>query len=255
MTGYDELVKLRVFGLPDIQAITGNEKTANSMLARLRAKDLVRKIKRSMYSCVNPATGETVASRYQIACATSSGAYLSHYTAFEFHGVANQVYYEMYVGSKSRFKDFQFEGITYKRIAPKIDIGVSVPRNSAGIRVTDLERTVVDSINDFEKIGGFGELITCLSAIHYLDEEKLKVYLDAYGTQVLYQKTGFLLEHFMQELQLSQAFIEYCRKQTGRSTRYLSRDSMNDGVYNNEWRLVVPQGLFDVNAQGDGELV
>ena len=255
MTGYDELVKLRVFGLPDIEALTGNEKTANSMLARLMDKGLVRKIKRSMYSCVNPATGEVVASRYQIACASSSTAYLSHHTAFEFHGVANQVYYELYVGSQVRFRDFEFEGITYKRIAPKIDLGIVVPRNSEGIRVTDLERTVVDSINDFDKIGGFEELINCLSAIHYLDEENLKVYLDAYGTQVLYQKTGFLLEHFMQELQLSQVFIDYCRRQAGRSTRYLSRDSMNDGVYNHEWRLVVPEGLFDVTEQGGGELV
>ncbi len=255
MTGYDELVKLRVFGLSDIQALTGNEKTANSMLSRLIGKGLVRKIRRNMYSCVNPATGELVASRYQIACAVSSSAYLSHHTAFEFHGVAHQVYYEMYVGSLARFRDFEFGGITYRRVAPKIELGVVEPRNTEGVRVTDLERTVVDSINDFEKIGGFEELLHCLSAIHYLNEDRLKTYLDAYGTQVLYQKVGFLLEQFRQDLHLSQAFFDYCKSKVGNSTRYLSKEAIYGGVYNRKWGLVVSEGLFDLTDQGGGELV
>ncbi len=59
----------------------------------------------------------------------------------------------------------------------------------------------------------------------------------------------------MQDLHVSQAFIDYCRRQTGRSTKYLLRVSTNDGVYNNEWRLVVPEGLIDFADQGGGELV
>lgn len=208
-----------------------------------------------MYSCVNPATGGVIASRYQIACASSSSAYISHHTAFEYYGMANQVYYDAYVCSDTRFRDFEFEGVSYKYISSKMSCGVIEPKNSEGIRVTDLERTVVDSIKDFEKIGGFEELLNCLSAIHYLDEEKLFKYLDNYNIQGLYQKTGFLLEHYMNEMQLSRSFVNYCKNKIGKSTRYLIKEAFDEGVYNSEWRLVVPERLFDITEQGDGELV
>ncbi len=61
-------------------------------------------------------------------------------------------------------------------------------KNTTGVRITDLERTVIDSIRDFNKIGGFEELLNCLESVHYLDETKLKRYLDIYNTQGLYQK-------------------------------------------------------------------
>lgn len=42
-----------------------------------------------------------------------------------------------------------------------------------------------------------------------LNEIKLKTYLDAYRVRGLYHRTGYLLEHFMEELQLSGELIEY----------------------------------------------
>ena len=41
-------------------------------------------------------------------------------------------------------------------------------------------------------------------SIPHLDEIKLKIYLDAYKVRGLYQKQN-LLEHFMEELQLSRS--------------------------------------------------
>lgn len=254
MKGYKELAKLRIFSLAEVENMAGNKKTAYSMLARLMDKGLVKKIRNNVYSCVNPATGEVMVSKYQIACANRNSAYISHHTAFEYYGLANQVYYEVYVSSDIRFRDFEFEGIKYKRIASKLNKGVVQPRNSEGIRVTDLERTVVDSIKDFEKIGGFEELINCLSTVNYLDEEKLKAYLNAYDIQALYQKTGFILEQYMNEMQISSEFLEYCKRQTGKSTRYLLRESRYDGIYNSEWKLVIPEEIFYIKEQGDGDL-
>lgn len=246
LTGYNELAKLSVFSLSDVENKTENKKTAYSLLYRLMDKGLVKKIRSNVYSCVNPATGGVIASRYQIACASSSSAFISHHTAFEYYGFANQVYYEVYISSETRFRDFEFQGISYKYITSKMNDGVIKPKNSEGIKVTDLERTVIDSIKDFEKIGGFEELLNCISAIHYLNEEKLIAYLNIYNIQALYQKTGFLLEQYMHEIQLSQSFIDYCKSKIGRSTRYLTKEAIYEGDYNSEWKLVVPKGLFDI---------
>ncbi len=253
--GFRELAKLSVFSVADVEALTGNVHTARSMLARLMDKGYVRKIRNNMYSAVNPATEGVVASKYQIACAINDSAYLTHHTAFEFYGLANQVYYEVYVASEPRFRDFDFEGITYRRVAPRINVGVVEPRTTQGVRVTDLERTVIDSIKDVEKIGGFEELMNCLSLVHYLDEAKLRAYLDAYGVQALYQRAGYLLDYFREEMQLSQEFIEYCKNQVGKGTAYLLEEAKHRGVYVGEWGLVVPEGLLTAEEHGGDPLV
>ncbi|AUG58739.1 hypothetical protein HVS_14400 [Acetivibrio saccincola] len=252
LVGYTQLVKLNTFTMDDVYKLVGNKKTASSLVFRLSKKGLVKKIRNNLYTCINVADEQPVATKYHIACAVNNTAYLSHHSAFEYMGISNQVFYEIYVSSEKRFDDFEFNGITYKYVSSKISSGVMEPKNTQGIRVTTLERTVVDSIKDFEKIGGLEELLNCIESIPYLNENKLIKYLDAYNLQFLYQKAGFLLEHYKDQLQLSDEFILYCRNKTGKSTRYLTKDSTK---YVNEWRLVVPEYIFQITEQGGNFLV
>ena len=99
------------------------------------------------------------------------------------------------------------------------------------------------------------ELANCLEGIHYLDEKKLKRYLDIYNTQGLYQRVGYLLDHYRKEMQVSKEFIEYCKGKIGKSRRYLVSEAKNDSFYNSEWELMVPEGLFEITDQGGDILV
>ena len=255
MDVYTELAKYPVFAIDDVKKLTDNEKTAYSQLDRLMKKGLVKKIRKNIYSVVNPATGLIVASRYQIACAITNTAYISHHSAFEYYGFINQVFYEVYVSSETKFNHFDYDHVTYKYVASRMKEGVVEAKNTTGVIITDLERTVIDSIRDFNKIGGFEELINCLEGVHYLDEKKLKRYLDIYNTQGLYQKVGFLLDHYRKEIQLSKGFLEYCKSKIGKSKRYLVSEAKENSYYNSEWELMVPEGLFEVTDQGDDILV
>ncbi|MEG0107282.1 MAG: hypothetical protein RR705_00310 [Lachnospiraceae bacterium] len=38
----------------------------------------------------------------------TESAYISHHTAIEYHGMPDQVFYDVYVSSKTRFHDFEF---------------------------------------------------------------------------------------------------------------------------------------------------
>jgi predicted transcriptional regulator of viral defense system len=118
-----------------------------------------------------------------------------------------------------------------------------------------LECTVVDSIKDVEKIWGLEELLNCLYLVPFIDEVKLKTYLDFYKIKALYQKAGHLLENFDIWMQLNKEVIEYCRHKMGKSTRYLIEEAKNKGVYSKEWRLIVPEAIFDMSLQGSGQLV
>lgn len=252
MVGFSELSKLNTFSMEDVYALVRNKKTASSLVLRLSKKGLVKKIKNNLYSCVNLASGSVLASRYHIACGINDTAYLSHHSAFEYVGIANQVYYEVYVSSSRKFKNFEFQGISYIYISSKMDSGILIPNSTQGIRITSVERTVIDSIKDFEKIAGLEELLNCISSISYLEEKKLITFLDAYHIQFLYQKTGFILEQFKKQLQLSDEFIDYCKTKSGKSTRYLTKDSK---TYCSPWRLVIPEELFGLFAQGKTPLV
>ncbi len=249
MDVFTELAKYPVFTIDDVKKLTDNEKTAYTQLNRLVKKDLIRKIRKNIYSAVNPATGQMVATRYQIACAITRTAYISHHSAFEYYGLANQVFYEVYVSSETKFNHFEYDLVTYKYVASRMEQGVVKAKNTTGVRITDLERTVIDSIRDFNKIGGFEELLNCLEGVHYLDETKLRRYLDIYNTQGLYQKVGYLLDHYQKDMQLSQAFVEYCKSKIGKSRRYLVSEAKENSYYNSEWELMVPEGLFQIIDQ------
>lgn len=255
MDVYNQLAKYPVFTIDEVEKLTGNIKTAYSQLDRLMKKGLIKKVRKNIYSVVNPVTGQIVATRYQIACAVTDTAYISHHSAFEYYGLANQVFYEVYVSSETKFNAFEYDHVTYKYVASRMQEGIVEAKNTTGVRITDLERTVIDSIRDYNKIGGFEELLNCLEGAHYLDEAKLLGYLKVYNTQGLYQRVGYLLQHYQKEMQVSNDFIDYCKEKVGKSRRYLLNDSNKRSVYNSEWELMVPEGLFEITPQGGDILV
>ena len=250
MDVFTELAKYPVFTINDVTKLAGNEKTAYSQLDRLMKKELVKKIRKRMYSVVNPTTGQLVATRYQIACAITDTAYISHHSAFEYYGLANQVFNEVYVSSETKFNHFENDHVSYKYVASRMSEGIVEAKNTTGVRITDLERTAIDSIRDLNKIGGFEELLNCLDGIHYLDENKLVRYLDIYNTQGLYQRVGYLLEHYRSGMQLSEEFICYCKSKIGKSIRYLVNEAKEENSYNNKWKLMIPEGLFEKTDLG-----
>lgn len=244
MDVYNKLAKYPVFKIDEVEKLTGKSKTAYYQLERLMKSGLVKKVRKNIYSVVNPVNDQIVATRYQIACAITDTAYISHHSAFEYYGLTNQVLYEVYVSSETKYNHFEYDHVIYKYVASRMREGVVEGQNTIGVHITDLERTVIDSIHDYNKTGGFKELLNCLEGIHYLDESKLLLYLSVYNTQGLYQRVGYLLQHYQKEMQISNSFIDYCKEKIGKSRRYLLKESIERSIYNREWEIMVPEGLF-----------
>lgn len=245
MNVYNQLVKYPVFTIDEVEKLTGNAKTAYYQLERLMKKGLVRRIRNTIYSAVNPENDQVMATRYQIACAITDTAYISHHSAFEYYGLTDKVLYQVYVSSETKYNHFDYNSVTYKYVASRIQEGI-VDESTTGIRVTDLERSVIDCIHDYSKTGGFKELMRCLNEIHYLDEAKLLRYLSVYNIQGLYQRVGYILKHFQKKMELSNAFIGCCKDKIGKSRRYLLKEFIEGNIYNREWELMVPQRLFEI---------
>ncbi len=250
MKEYERLSKKITFSLSDVTAITGNESTSTSLISRWLKKNYVVRIRKDLYTCIDLTTGDVIANKYQIASAINETSYVSFHTAFELHGMANQVYNTVYVSSSKRFNTFEFMGIIYKFVKSAFDDGVIDVKNTEGVKVTDLERSYVDSVNLVSKIGGVEELINITKSLNELDEEKLLKYLKHYNKKVLYQKIGFFLEHFYFGEKLGDNFFEICKMKSGNSVRYLIQGC--EGKFNNQWNLVVPeQYIMKNDDQGE----
>jgi predicted transcriptional regulator of viral defense system len=239
MKEYEKLAKYKTFSLGDVTAITGNKSTSTSLIERLLKKKYVVRIRKNLYTCIDLTTGDIVANKYQIASAINDGSYVSHHTAFEFHGMVNQVYNTVYVSSEKRFNEFEFMGNTYKYIKSAFRAGVVQVKNVEGIRITDKERTLVDSINLMSKVGGIEELINIIKTIETLDKDILLNYMEKYNKKVLYQKIGYFLENFYDGEHLDVEFFQICRAKSGDSIRYLLQGT--EGKYQDQWKLIVPE--------------
>lgn len=240
-----ELSKYPVFNMEMVEKLTGNLKTAYSAINRYIKKGYVLKVRKNIYSPVDLSTGLMLASKYQIACALREDAYLSHHTALEYHGLSNQVFNEVYVSSESRFNHFEFQGVKYKYLAPKINEGVVRAVNTETIRLTDIERTIIDSIYQMNKITGYEELSNAIEAAHHLNEEKLLDYLKAYNIQSLYQKSGYILEKYQDQFNLSTHFFNTCKAKLKQGVVYLVDGSEGDSKYNKTWRVMEPVASYN----------
>lgn len=243
-----ELSKYPVFNMEMVERLTGNLKTAYSAINRYIKKGYVMKVRKNIYSPLDFSTGLMLASKYQIACALRKDAYLSHHSALDYHGLSNQVFNEVYVSSKSRFNHFEFQGVHYKYVAPKINEGIILAPNTKNIRLTDIERTIIDSIYQMNKITGYEELCNAIEAAHHLNEEKLLDYLKAYDIQSLYQKSGYILEKFQDKFGFSSQFFEICKSKVKQGVVYLVADS-SDSKFNKTWQVMEPTTTYNVGDE------
>ena len=244
---YKELAALRCFTHADMVRITGSESAAQWQIKNYLKKGFIERVRRDLYVVVSLETEQPIPSRYQIASRIADDSYVSHHSAFEFYGYANQVFYDVYFGSERRVRSFEYDGLDYRQVVWRGCTGVQ--KTNIGVRVTSLERTVIDSIADFPRIGGLEELLRCLSLIPSLDEEKLLEALEVYDRGQLYQKAGYILESYKDELSLSNMFFEKSAARISASKTYLF-ENQNDFVFHEKWQLYAPADLKKIVDKG-----
>jgi predicted transcriptional regulator of viral defense system len=239
------LYELKLFHKSDVVKITKNDNTAKEILRKYKKDDLITQIRRDYYG-INDLSSKTLqANKYEIGCNINDYCYLSHHSALEFYGYINQVFNEITVASNIYFRDFVLDGITYrcKHTNTKHYFGVNRQKYNSLIKVTDREKTVLDCIDNISLAGGLDELTVCLALITMVDEKKMLKYLRKINKPNLYQKTGYMLSFFKDEMQLSNSFFDFCKKYKGNSDMYISKNK-NNFVYNKEWKIIAPKNLL-----------
>ena len=241
-----------LFTLQDVAIEMGNTRSAQALLMRYQRQGYISKVRRGLYCVNNIASLLPEVNKFQVASAVTSTSYVAYHAAMEYHGLAHQVYYDVAVGGEQPFNSFEFDGNNYSFRHIATHVGVDTPIADSHVRVTNVERTVIDCIDRIDLCGGWEELINCLRSVHYLREEVLLTILKAYSRIALYKKVGFLFEQL--DMPVSSNLIDMCRQYAKESVTYLTSDGDSD-TFNATWRLYVPKNLLIINQQSPNELI
>ncbi len=235
----NELTKIKVFNYNDFINIVGNNNLANVTLQNYLKKGLVKRIRHNLYSPISFETNECIADKFLIGSKVTETSFISHHSAFEFYGYYNQVYNIVNVSSISKFKSFEFEKNKFSLIKVSSDDFVE---NIRGVKVSSIERTIVDSIKDSGKYIELEETLNCIKLIPYISLKDILNYLEQINSKMLYKKVGMILSLFKNQFNISESFFKKCHEVSDSVKGYFDKNK-GAHVYNSEWKIFIYKDL------------
>ncbi len=233
---YEKMREMGCFSFQDITDMVGEPSAVKYLVNDYQRKGYIDRIHRNLYTVMDTETEQPMLTRYQIGSRLFSDAYISHRSAFEAWGYAPRMGNEVFVATQTRFTDFRYNGVFYRRTLRKMGADTEWV---SGSLVTSLEQTVVDCLHNFEGIDGLEEVVECIVRLPQLDADRLLACLERYGNGYLYQKCGYVLEQLQSYVRLQEGFYRECRAHCASTVRYMLKGK--EGlVYHKGWGIYAP---------------
>jgi predicted transcriptional regulator of viral defense system len=191
---------------------------------------------------------------YLLASKVTSDAILAYHTALELHGIAYTTFNELTFLSSRQLLPFAYEAQRFravrqpKRLAASgnIEYGVEViQRSGMSIKLTDLERTIVDVLDRPDLGGGWEEIWRSLDNVAKLDVDKIIEYGLLLKNATTIAKVGFFLEQRPIHFAIDKKYLEKLLPHIPKQPHYMSRDQVGEGKYVEKWRLIVPLSIIN----------
>ena len=191
---------------------------------------------------------------YLIAGHMTADAVVAYHAALQFHGKAHSVSRRFTYLTLTRAKPFEFRGSEFVPVPvpPPLrdgsDLGgglVEKQRGGLGVRVTTLERTLVDVLHAPRHGGGWEEIWRSLEAVEFFDLDAVAEYALKLGSAVTVARVGFFLEQHREQLMVEDDHLARLEERTPRSPMYLDRGKREPGKLLSRWNLVVPEWVLN----------
>lgn len=235
-----KLSKNKTFTFKDVIEIVNDKNIALKTIQNYLSKGYIKKIKRDLYSAVSFETTDIIANKFDIASSITATSFVSHHSAFEFYGYYNQVYSYVDVSSITKFNSFEFDDNFYIYTRAIDD---SFVNTIDGVRVTSIERTIVDCINSSGKKCELEEILNCISSITYISFDKMLIYLESLGNKILYKKVGIIMSLFKKQFDIPESFFDTCHKVSDSIKGYFENSHKEALTYNSEWKIFIYKNI------------
>lgn len=242
-----------------------NPASRASLLRYHEAAGRVARLRRGLYAVVP--VGEDAATApvdpYLIAGRAAPDSVVAYHAALALHGKAYSVHRRFEYLTLTGGRGFDVRGDAFRPVrfptalvaAGQSGVGVvDADRSGQAVRVTGLERTLVDVLDRPDLGGGWEEAWRSLEAVEFYDLDRVVEYALLLGNATTVAKVGFFLDRHRDELMVDDAHLARLRAHRPKEPHYLSRpDRSADGVRRprhaarllSAWNLVVPASLLD----------
>jgi predicted transcriptional regulator of viral defense system len=228
---------LNIFGVQEIQRLTQWKKNRiHNTLHTLQQKNLIKRIKRNQY-IIAETLNEKI---YAISTELIKPSYISFWTALSYYGFTEQQIKAIQIISTKQIKNININSypIHATTYTTKKFYGYQKIENFI---IATPEKTIIDSLYQPNKCGGFNEYIKNLqNAWKQLDQKKLFEYLIRFDNKSLISRIGFLID----QLQLEKNnFLEKLQEHKSNAPVKLNPFRQKHGKYNSEWNIIINQPL------------
>ena len=231
-------------------------RTQEALLAYYKKTGRILGVRRGLYAVIPAWAGPDSypVDPFLVAAKLTSDAVLSYHTALELHGRAYSVqdhftYSASHPLSTLTFRSYLFRGAKFPealRRVGKEGFGIlTSERAGMKIRVTSLERTLVDVLDRPSLSGSWEEIWRSLESVEFFDLEKVVEYALLLENATTAAKVGFFLEQHREPLMVEEHHLKSLNQLRSRQPHYLDRSRRKSGRLVSRWNLVIPSEVLD----------
>ena len=233
------------FAVSDVQAITHlSASSARNLVHRAQRRGLVTRLKPGLYNLVPFELGratEHIGSPYLIAREVAGNApyYLSHGTALELHRMLTQPNLIIYVSCTRRIRPQTIGGYEYRFVlvteAQMFGIAKHWVTKEQCVMISDMERTIIDSLRRPDLAGGITEIAKGLwMKRDSLNIERLIDYALRLDVGAVLRRLGYLLER---NGMANETTLRPLRNKLSATYQRLDPVLPQEGSFLSRWRL------------------
>jgi predicted transcriptional regulator of viral defense system len=253
-----------VFTRAEFAAAFGHPASAANVTSLLRhhlRAGNIKRVSREVFAAVpaHLAAERMVIDRFAAASKLRSDGVLGFHSALELHGIAYSEFNEVQLISAGRTEcvDLRFGACRFvtppKALAGagKADyLTLTMDRQGVAVRVTAIERTIVDVLHRSDIAGGVEEVLKSLDLVRYLDPAKVADYIELLDNRSLASVSGWWLEKRRGVLGVTNDVLARLRARLPRSKHYALGAEPGHAVLVEPWRVLLPAHAVDAAFEG-----
>ncbi len=235
---------------------TRSPRTLETLLGYHMGTGRLVRVRRGLYASVPRATSpaDVVVDPLLLAAKVTDDAVLAYRTALEHHGKVYSTNSECIALSEHAVRPFTFRGHRFRIVPFPRTAGAGSPvmygllpqeRQGVAIRVTTLERTLVDLLDRPDLGGGWEEVWRSLELVEFFDIDQVVAYAQRLANATTTAKVGFFLEQHRESLMVGDKELKRLRRLAPKQPHYMSPRDSSKGRLVPGWNLIVPTAILD----------
>jgi len=222
-----------------------NKYTYDKILAPLLKTDKIDRIRRGLYTAIDPITNKPIADPVIVASKIRTLYYLGYHTALTLYGSAysTRTQTQICTTPENHFNEFTYNGIIYTPIYTQ-DTETNIQTiNHKGhqVKVCGKERLLIELVENPQHLGGWEQTLKSLETLGGINYKKIPTIKKKKDIQILTRKTGYILtllkKHSIYHNHLPKQVLQKIQEMVQGQPQYLEPNQT--GPIDKQWQLYV----------------